>query len=49
MRLLLSKGGVALGTLIFVLIFNFFLFRIASDPAQDLRRNPRYTEEQARS
>ena len=47
MRLLLSKGGVAFGTLIFVLIFNFFLFRIASDPAQDLRRNPRYTEEQA--
>ncbi len=47
MRLLLGKGGVAFGTLIFVLIFNFFLFRIASDPAQDLRRNPRYTEEQA--
>ncbi len=40
------KGGVALGTLVFVLVFNFFLFRVASDPTQDIRRNPRLTPEQ---
>ena len=31
-RVVLTKIAVALGTLVFVLIFNFFLFRIAGDP-----------------
>jgi peptide/nickel transport system permease protein len=41
------KIGVALGTLAFVLVFNFFLFRIASDPVAQIRRNPRIQPEQA--
>ncbi|MFE5548904.1 ABC transporter permease [Streptomyces sp. NPDC056534] len=34
----------AAGTLIFVLLFNFFLFRAVGDPKQDLARNPRLTK-----
>jgi peptide/nickel transport system permease protein len=37
------KVIVALVTLAFVLVFNFFLFRIAGDPAKDLLRNPKIT------
>jgi peptide/nickel transport system permease protein len=44
-RSILVKILFALGTLIFVLIFNFFLFRIAGDPVRDLNRNPRLTPE----
>jgi peptide/nickel transport system permease protein len=43
----LVKIGVALGTLVFVLVFNFFLFRIAGDPTAAIRRNPRIQPEQA--
>ena len=44
-RFVLSKCTVALGTLMFVLVFNFFLFRIAGDPIKDLiRGNPHLTE-----
>jgi ABC-type dipeptide/oligopeptide/nickel transport system permease component len=39
------KIAFALGTLVFVLVFNFFLFRIAGDPAKDLLRNPKLTPE----
>ncbi len=45
MRHVLIKIGIALGTLGFVLVFNFFLFRVAGDPAKDLLRNPRITPE----
>ena len=46
MRFVLSKVPVALGTLMFVLVFNFFLFRIAGDPIKDLiRGNPHLTEQ----
>ena len=45
-RFVLSKCAVALGTLIFVLVFNFFLFRVAGDPIKDLiRGNPHLTEQ----
>jgi peptide/nickel transport system permease protein len=37
------KVAFALGTLFFVLTFNFFLFRVAGDPAKDLLRNPKIT------
>jgi peptide/nickel transport system permease protein len=40
-RFVVGKVLLALGTLIFVLIFNFFLFRAAGDPKTDLLRNPR--------
>ena len=46
MRVVLSKTLVALGTLVFVLVFNFFLFRVASDPELDIRRNNRLTPQQ---
>ncbi|HEY6566888.1 MAG TPA: ABC transporter permease [Actinomycetota bacterium] len=46
MRVVLSKSLVALGTLVFVLVFNFFLFRVASDPELDIRRNNRLTPQQ---
>jgi peptide/nickel transport system permease protein len=36
-----GKVLLALGTLVFVLVFNFFLFRAAGDPKTDLLRNPR--------
>jgi peptide/nickel transport system permease protein len=42
-RHVLAKIGVALGTLAFVLVFNFFLFRIAGDPEKDLFRNTKLT------
>ena len=45
LRGLLVRIGVALVTLVFVLVFNFFLFRAAGDPIQDLARNPRIDEE----
>ena len=45
MKPVLKKIAVALGTLVFVLIFNFFLFRIAGNPKNDLiRGNPRLSE-----
>ena len=45
MRVVLSKVLFAIGTLLFVLVFNFFLFRIAGDPIKDLiRGNPRLSE-----
>ena len=45
MKPVLKKIAVALGTLVFVLVFNFFLFRIAGDPKNDLiRGNPRLSE-----
>ncbi len=45
MRVVLSKVLFAVGTLLFVLVFNFFLFRIAGDPIKDLiRGNPRLSE-----
>jgi peptide/nickel transport system permease protein len=44
-RHVLIKIGVALVTLLFVLVFNFFLFRIAGDPKNDLLRNPKITPE----
>jgi peptide/nickel transport system permease protein len=44
-RSVLVKIAFAIGTLIFVLAFNFFLFRIAGDPIRDLNRNPRLTPE----
>ena len=41
MRRVLDKIAVAIVTLLFVLVFNFFLFRIAGDPIKDLiRGNP---------
>ncbi len=45
MRHVLIKVAVAFVTLLFVLVFNFFLFRIAGDPEQDLLRNPRISPE----
>ena len=45
MKPVLNKCAVALGTLVFVLVFNFFLFRIAGNPKNDLfRGNPRLSE-----
>jgi peptide/nickel transport system permease protein len=44
-RHVLIKIGVALITLMFVLVFNFFLFRVAGDPKKDLLRNPKITPE----
>ena len=45
MSFAMKKIGFAVGTLIFVLIFNFFLFRIAGNPKDDLiRGNPRLSE-----
>ena len=39
------RSWFAIGTLVFVLIFNFFLFRIAGNPKNDLiRGNPRLSE-----
>jgi peptide/nickel transport system permease protein len=40
-RFVVGKVLWALGTLAFVLVFNFFLFRAAGDPKTDLLRNPR--------
>jgi peptide/nickel transport system permease protein len=40
-RYVVGKILWALGTLAFVLVFNFFLFRAAGDPKTDLLRNPK--------
>jgi len=45
-RWLLSKVGAAIVTLIFVLIFNFFLFRVMGDPTTQLARLPQSTPEE---
>jgi peptide/nickel transport system permease protein len=45
-RWLAGKAGAALLTLIFVLVFNFFLFRIMGDPTSQLARLPRATPEE---
>jgi peptide/nickel transport system permease protein len=39
-RWLATKAGAALLTLVFVLIFNFFLFRVMGDPTTQLARLP---------
>jgi peptide/nickel transport system permease protein len=46
LRWLAGKAGAALLTLIFVLVFNFFLFRIMGDPTTQLARLPRSTPEE---
>lgn len=38
-----SRVLVAIGTLAFVVVCNFFLFRTVGDPVRDLARNPRLT------
>jgi len=45
-RWLVGKAGAALLTLIFVLVFNFFLFRVMGDPTAQLARLPRATPEE---
>ena len=45
-RWLASKLGAAVVTLIFVLIFNFFLFRAVGDPTEQLVRLPQATDEE---
>ena len=45
MRFIVGKILWALGTLAFVLVFNFFLFRLAGDPKTDLLRNPKLNAE----
>jgi peptide/nickel transport system permease protein len=45
-RWLAGKAGAALLTLIFVLVFNFFLFRVMGDPTSQLARLPRATPEE---
>jgi peptide/nickel transport system permease protein len=37
------RVSIALGTLAFVICFNFFLFRAVGDPQRDLARNPQLT------
>ena len=46
LRWLAGKAGAALLTLIFVLVFNFFLFRVMGDPTSQLARLPRATPEE---
>jgi peptide/nickel transport system permease protein len=46
LRWLAGKVGAAFLTLIFVLVFNFFLFRIMGDPTAQLARLPRATPEE---
>jgi peptide/nickel transport system permease protein len=46
LRWLVGKAGAALLTLIFVLVFNFFLFRVMGDPTAQLARLPRSTPEE---
>jgi peptide/nickel transport system permease protein len=41
-----SKVAFAALTLVFVLVFNFFLFRVAGDPKKDLIRVPHQSERQ---
>ena len=45
-RWLLGKVGAAALTLVFVLIFNFFLFRAVGDPTEQLVRLPQSTPEE---
>jgi len=45
-RWLVGKAGAALLTLIFVLVFNFFLFRVMGDPTAQLARLPRATPQE---
>ena len=45
-RWLAGKLGAAVLTLIFVLIFNFFLFRVMGDPTDQLARLPQATPEE---
>jgi peptide/nickel transport system permease protein len=46
LRWLAGKALAALLTLIFVLVFNFFLFRVMGDPTSQLARLPRATPEE---
>src|SRR3954469_24018083 len=46
LRWLAGKGLAALLTLVFVLVFNFFLFRVMGDPTAQLARLPRATPEE---
>jgi peptide/nickel transport system permease protein len=46
LRWLAGKVGAAFLTLIFVLVFNFFLFRVMGDPTSQLARLPRATPEE---
>ncbi|WP_137123328.1 ABC transporter permease [Segeticoccus rhizosphaerae] len=43
LRSILLRIGSAVVTLVFVLVFNFFLFRAVGDPKTDLARNPHLT------
>jgi peptide/nickel transport system permease protein len=45
-RWLAGKVGAAFLTLIFVLVFNFFLFRVMGDPTTQLARLPRATPQE---
>jgi peptide/nickel transport system permease protein len=45
-RWLAGKFGAAVVTLIFVLIFNFFLFRVMGDPTNQLAKLPGATDEE---
>src|SRR3954453_23381128 len=46
LRWLAGKGLAALLTLVFVLVFNFFLFRVMGDPTTQLARLPRATPQE---
>src|ERR1700709_2328497 len=46
LRWLAGKGLAALLPLVFVLVFNFFLFRVMGDPTTQLARLPRATPEE---
>ena len=45
-RWLIGKVGAAVLTLVFVLVFNFFLFRAVGDPTEQLVRLPQSTPEE---
>ena len=45
-RWLAGKAAAALATLAFVLVFNFFLFRVMGDPTTQLARLPRATPQE---
>ena len=45
-RWLAGKVAAALVTLVFVLVFNFFLFRVMGDPTTQLARLPNSTPEE---
>jgi peptide/nickel transport system permease protein len=47
-RFAATKTAFAVGTLVFVLVFNFFLFRIAGNPIDDLIRGNPHLSEQGR-